>query len=146
MALWRGLSVQSRYGMHIRAATVFCGPLIPGSCSGFGASAAAPAASGGSTSPGRACTPTGTTPPFHGARQKRTLQRLRRVGSGAYILPIKRILGFSRTHLAHNRLSAWSVRRSIPRDGRLPMSSIAACGYFKHACLSKRASLRSLRQ
>jgi hypothetical protein len=54
---FRGLlSVHSRYGLHTRAATVFCGPLIPGGFSDFVASAAAPVASGGSTSPGGAFT------------------------------------------------------------------------------------------
>ena len=50
---FRGLlSVHSRYGLHTRAATVFCGTHIPEGFNGFVTSAVAPVASGGSTSPG----------------------------------------------------------------------------------------------
>jgi hypothetical protein len=69
---FRGLlSVHSRYGLHTRAATVFCGPLIPEGFSDFVTSAAAPVAPAGALRR-VGLSPTGTTPPYHGARQKRT--------------------------------------------------------------------------
>ena len=70
--LFRGLlGVHSRYGLHTRAATEFCGPLSEG-FNHFVTSIVAPAASGWSISPGGAFTHW-KAPPLHGARQEESL-------------------------------------------------------------------------
>ncbi len=69
--LFRGLlSVHSRYGLHTRAATEFCGPLSEG-FSHFVTSIAAPVASGWSISPGGIRTHW-KAPPLHGAHPQET--------------------------------------------------------------------------
>jgi len=70
---FRGLlSVHSRYGLHTRAATIYCGTHTEG-FNHVVTSIVAPVASGWSD--GRlGFSPTGKTPPFHGARQKLTLR------------------------------------------------------------------------
>jgi hypothetical protein len=59
------LSIHSRYGLHTRAATKFCGPLAEG-FNHVVASIVAPGASGWSSSPGGAFTHW-KAPPLHGA-------------------------------------------------------------------------------
>lgn len=111
---FRGLlSVHSRYGLHTRAATVFCGMHIPEGFSGFVTSTTAPVASGGSTSPGGPFTHWNNI-----AFSRRTPQAvLRKIASDDCFPADSRQPAMRKIQLLRDQLSSIG-RANIPRDTR----------------------------